>query len=263
MTKKFDQDAAELRETSGSKRKSTRSQLASPPPGKGASQEEFASWLTTNLKLDDDPVVATEQYGRHEDARLVLLLHSGQRITFERAQDAFDAARLVRVVMIATGTQIPVYTKPDAHQIAWAIIRLATMYAEDDARSEAREWGRTFLASAEPNTFEVADTGTAAGRYEALAIFHGWKSDASQFTPAAERAALVLDDRTGTRWARTSDVGAHVRGALGAGIKWGTLHSRMVEVGWEHLREVQQRQPKGRGKLKVHLYAIPPGWDSE
>lgn len=247
----------------GAARREPKSQLTSPPPDKDANPDEFAAWLTANLKLDDNPVVAAEQYGRHEDARLVLLLGSGLRVTFERAQDAFDAARLVRVVMIATRTQMPAYAKPDAHKIAWAILRLASLHAEDDARSEAREWGRTFLAGAQANTFEVADLGSPAGRYEALSILRGWTSDAPAYTPAAERSPLILDVSTGARWARTSDVGAHVRGPHGVAIKWGTLHSRFVEVGWEHLGQVEQRQPKGRGRIKAHLYAIPPGWDSE
>jgi hypothetical protein len=37
----------------------------------------------------------------------------------------------------------------------------------------------------------------------------------------------------------------------------------MLEIGWKHLGEVEQRQPSGHRKLKVHLYCVPPEWDSE
>lgn len=60
---------------------------------------------------------------------------------------------------------------------------------------------------------------------------------------------------------RTSDFAAHVRGQLGRPLSWGALHGRMVEVGWEHRGEVEQRQPNGSGRVKAHLYAAPDGWE--
>lgn len=78
--------------------------------------------------------------------------------------------------------------------------------------------------------------------------------------PFARRACILLADDTGTRWVRTSHFGAHVRGE-GARISWATIHARVIEIGWLHVGEQEQRQPGGPGKRKAHIYEVPAGWD--
>ena len=254
--------AAERAAKSGGKARKTL--LPSPAPPPGSPREEVAEWLTVALALGADHVVAAERYGRHMDARLVLVLASGQRVTFDRAADAFDVSKLAQVVMIATGAQVPPYQRADVLQIAGSIIRLSELLAEADARGEAAEWGRTFLAAAAPNTLIAQDFATPAGRWEALNLLLGFKlgMDLPPYATAAERAAIVLDGATGDRMVRTSAFGAHVRGMAGHPIKWAALHGRMVEVSWQHCGELQQRQPGGTGKAKAHVYIVPAEWDS-
>lgn len=240
-----------------------RTLLPSAAPQPGSPRGELAAWVTVALALGADPVARVERYGLHEDARLVILLHSGKRITFDRAADAFDARRLERVIVLATGAMLPHYAGADAASIAGAIVRLAETLAEDDSRSEAAEWGRAFLRNASPNTIDVAETHTPAGRYEALCALTAWKAPEhlSPYAPASERAPVVHDTASGQRLVRVSDLAAHVRGQLGRPLGWSALHGRMVEVGWEHRGEVEQRQPGGHSRVRVHAYAIPPGWE--
>ena len=73
--------------------------------------------------------------------------------------------------------------------------------------------------------------------------------------------AVLVKDATGKRIVRTSDIAAHVRGQTGRPIVWASLHSRVIEIGWEHPGQVQQRQPNGHGKVKARIYVIPPGWE--
>jgi hypothetical protein len=233
--------------------------LASPPPGTGASRDQLAAWLTVALALGADPVSHVERYGRGEEARMVIVLRSSRRVTFERASDAFDARRLERIVVLATGAETPHYAAADTAAIAGAIVRAADTLAEEDARGEAREWGRTFLQESEPNAVEVADLATPHGRYEALCILSQRRPPDPYLSPAS-RAVIVRDALTGLRWIRTGDVGAHVR-AEGTRISWGALHARMVEAGWQHLGEVQQRQPKGHEKAKADLFGVSGEWD--
>jgi len=69
---------------------------------------------------------------------------------------------------------------------------------------------------------------------------------------------VVRDAETGTLLVSVSEMARFVRAEAGGPVGWDTLHSRLEEVGWKHLGEVQQRQPKGGGKVKAHLYAVPP-----
>ncbi len=240
-----------------------RTLLPSPPPDEAAPAGEHAAWTTIALNLAD-PITDVRRYGRHEDARMVAELRSGARITFDRQAEAFDPRILVRRVVLASGATVPHYNAADAQAIATALVRAADLLDHDDDRSEAREWGRTFLAAARPNLVTVASTASAAGRYEALAALAGWTPPASlpPHAPPADRSPLVAD-ADGLRLARTSDVAAHVRGLAGRPIAWAALHGRMAEVGWEHRGEVQQRQPSGGRKIKAHVYAIAAGWEAE
>lgn len=237
--------------------------LSSSAPGPEAGPDQLAAWLTVVLALGADPVASATRYGRHDDARMVLTLDSGQRIVFDRAADAFDARVIVRRVMIATGVQVPPYSYPDAVQIAGAILRLAEIAAEDDDREEAAEWAHRFLSDAEGNTFDVGELATPAGRYEAITNLMRWRSPQDVLplgiAGIGERSIIVRDGATGDKYIRVSDFAAHVR-ALGTRLQWGTLHSRMVEIGWEHLGEMEQRQPGGHGRARCHAYRVPAGW---
>lgn len=252
--------AAKRSESAGRK---PRTLLPSPAPDAGASPAELAAWITVSLALGADPLERAVRYGRHDDARMVLTLRSDARIVFERQAEAFDPRTLVRRVVLATGATVPTYGASDAQTIATALVRAADLLDEDDDRNEARELGRTFLTGAERNTITVADASTPAGRYEALCALTRWKpgDDVPPYAPACERAAVVLDAASGVRLVRTSDVAAHVRQQIGRPLSWPALHGRMVEVGWEHRGQVEQRQPKGHARVKVHAYAIPAGWE--
>lgn len=241
-----------------------RSMLPSNPPGADTGETALAAWVTVALGLGGDPIAGVIRYGKHEDARMVLSLRSGQRIVFDRQADAFDAATLRRRLIIATGATIPHYQSADVQTIATALMRLGEVVAEDDDRAEAREWASSFLVVAERNMIDVASLGTPAGRWEALSVLARWEApaDLPPYALAAERAVIVRD-ATGKRLVRTSDVAAHVRGQTGRPISWPSLHSRMVEIGWEHPGEVQQRQPGGSSKLKARVYVVPAGWEDQ
>ncbi|MFN8131164.1 MAG: hypothetical protein U0R70_06405 [Solirubrobacteraceae bacterium] len=242
-----------------------RSLLPSTPPPPGTPREEVAAWLSAALGLGSDPVQSAARYGRHDDARLVVVLRSGQRVTFEAQRDAFEGRTLVRRFVLATGATIPTYGPADAQQVATALVRLADLIDDGDDRAEALEWARSFLAGAQRNTIEVADAGTPPGRYEAISALIAWKApgDVPPYAPPADRSALILDTATGDRWARASDVAAHVRYLAGRPISWPALHGRMVEIGWQHRGQVEQRQPGGHARAKVHIYAAPGGWDAD
>ncbi len=221
--------------------------------------------MTVALGLGADPVAdATRYSGRHEDARLVITLKSGTRIVFDRQAELFDAPILRRRVIIATGATIPHYGPPDVQTIATTLVRTSELAADNDDRHETRDWVDSFLAAAQRNTTDVNDFGTPEGRWEALNVLARSKgpADLPAYAPPAERAPIVKDT-TGKRIVRTSDLAAHVRGQTGRPINWPSLHSRVIEIGWQHPGQVQQRQPGGHGKVKARIYTIPPGWEQQ
>jgi hypothetical protein len=102
---------------------------------------------------------------------------------------------------------------------------------------------------------------TAEGRYRALCTLRDWRHPELHPGLSATQRGAVLPDTGGTLYVRVSQFGAHVRGMAGRPVPWGTLHSRMLEVGWRYPTELQQRQARGTGKVKLHVYPIPQGWD--
>ncbi len=241
-----------------------RSLLPSPPPGEAAPAGEHIAWLTVVLGQGADPIERVDRYGRSPDARMVAVLRSGRRITFPRQADAFDARKLRQTVKIATRARFPHYGPGDAEVIAGAFLDAADVLDQTDDRAEASEWAATFLDAARPNTVELPAMATAAGKYAALRGLADWQvpSHVEPYAPPAERS-VIGQTADGTRLVRTGDFARHVRALTGTSIAWATLHSRMTEIGWEHRGKVQQRQPGGHGRVGVHIYAIPAGWDAQ
>src|SRR5436189_137379 len=77
--------------------------LPSPAPAPDAPKTDMARWLSAALGIEADPLASVARYGRHEDARMVLLQRSGQRVTFDRQGDVFNPDKLVRTVTLHTG----------------------------------------------------------------------------------------------------------------------------------------------------------------
>jgi len=232
----------------------TRSLLPSPPPAPGAARGELLTWLTVALALPR-PLAAVTRYGRHDDARMVLTLDGGERIAFDRQADVFAPDRLRSRVVLAAGATVPHYGSADAHRIAIALVHAAEQAAHDDDRGEAVLWAETFLEGAAANTVKLEETSSPEGRWALLAVFRDHRPDVPLYAPASARAVLVLDRSTGIRYARVGDVGAHVREQGGRG--WNAVASRLHEIGWRPLGRVEQRQPRGHGRLKARLYEIP------
>ena len=261
---------------------SNRSLLPSEPPGPGAAPEDLMGWLTVAFALGADPVADITRFGRHDDCRLVITTRAGRRIVFERQADVFSADILVRRVVLATAADVPSYQRGDAFKIAGALVRAADLACEDDDRSEARDWARTFLAAVTPLT--AVDMSTPEGRFTGLVALRGWSHpDPQPWRTVAERSA-VLPSIVGDLYIRVSDFAAHVRQMRGGSpLSWNALHTRLVEIGWDQAREYEQRRPRGyvdqerarpyvkvgradpenASKAKLHIYRVPVGWDGE
>lgn len=238
----------------------TKSLLPTQPPPPEAPAPDLCEWLTAALNLRADPIVAVVRYGRSDDARLVATLRSDQRIVYDRQADCFQPDTLIRRVVLVAGAQPPAYGRADALAIATSFIRAAELKDDTDDRLEARDWGRTFLEEAQP--LGPHDFSTPEGRWRGLCALREWRPaiDHPMHPPAQRAGALHTED--GTVLVRVNHFAAHVRATTGRAHAWGELHTRMIEAGWEHRGEVQQRNPHGRpGKTKLRLYAIPAGWD--
>jgi hypothetical protein len=140
---------AEIRSIAdGRQGKQRRTLLPSPTPPAGSPAPELMGWLTVALGLGGDPIVGVTRFGRHDDARLVATLRSGQRVVYDRQADCFNADTLVRRVILVAGAEVPSYARADALVIAATLVRAADLIDEGDDRAEARDWGRTFLDEA-------------------------------------------------------------------------------------------------------------------
>jgi hypothetical protein len=258
-----EQQRAELRNIAeGRQGKQRRTLLPSPAPLAGAPAEELMGWLTVALGLGGDPVAQVMRYGRHDDARLVATLRSGLRVVFDRQAEMFSADVLVRRVVLATGAEVPPYQRGDAFTIAATLVRAADLVGEDDDRTEARDWALTFLHAA-TELLPREDMGSPAGRYAGLCRLRDWKHpEALPWMTVAERSAM-LPATNGSTYVRVSDFAAHVRQMAGRSMDWGLLHSRMREIGWEHLGRLEQRQPHGSSKVKLTVFRLPPNWDDQ
>ena len=105
------------------------------------------------------------------------------------------------------------------------------------------------------------DMSSPEGRYRALRALLEWRHPEGYPGMSVAQRAAVVRDTHGMLHVRVSQFAAHVRAIAGKPVPWEALHSRMSEVGWLYPRELQQRQPRGDGKVKLHLYRVPPAWD--
>lgn len=244
----------------GRKRKAAQTLLPSDPP---AEVSELSPWLTEVLGLADDPVASAVRYGRHDDARMVVCLHSGRRIVFDKQAEAFNPPILRRRISIATDGKIPPqhYKERDVETIAACMIRLAETTEEADDRAEASDWADSFLSAAV--VVPVADLSTPEGKYAAVCALNAKRPSADDRLPIAERSWIVLSEENGDQWVRVGDMAEHVRRCSGRPIGWPQLHGRLIEIGWQHLGKVHRRQPKGTGRAKASVYEIPGTWDDE
>ncbi len=253
---------AELRNLAEERQPKRRTLLPSTAPAAGIAPQELMQWLTIVLGLGGDPIVGVTRFGRHEDNRLVVTTRSGGRIVFDRQAEMFSADVLVRRVVLATGAEVPPYQRGDAFTIAATLVRAADLVCEDDDRTEARDWALTFLHAA-TELLPREDMGSPAGRYAGLCRLLDWKHpDVTPWMTVAERSA-VLPARDGSTYVRVNDFAAHVRQMAGRSMAWGLLHSRMREIGWEHLGRLEQRQPHGSSKAKLNVFRLPPDWDDQ
>lgn len=254
-----DRGTREPRRADLGQRRKAQTLLPSNPPPAGTPSGEVLQWLTVAFALGGDPITAVTRFGRHDDAPLVIALRSGGRIRYDRQADVFNADALVRRVVLSTGAETPAYGKADTHRIAGAVVRAAEIVEQADDRAEARDWARTFLEVAH-HLDELHDMDTPAGRYAGLLTLRDWRpTNAAPYATAAERAA-VLHDTRGRQYVRVSAFAAHVRALAGRPISWPTLHGRMAEIGWRGGFELEQRQPRGDKKVKLHVYGVPAGW---
>lgn len=243
----------------GSKPRS-RSLLPSDPPPPGASSRELMAWLTVVFHLGGDPIAAIKRWGTRDDGRLIVYLRSGKRIVWDRQAEILDNKTLVKRVILAGFADTPSYGTNDGDQISRVVIRAADVVELTDDLAETSEWARSFLEAAH-HLDEVHDMRTAAGKYAGLCALRDWRRvDAYAGMPAADRAA-VLHDTDGRQYVRCAAFAAHVRGMASRPVAWDALHGRMAEVGWLGPFELEQRQPAGNAKVKLHAYVVPAGWE--
>ena len=232
-------------------------------PAKTGPPPDALSRISKALGAGANPVVSITRYGTHEDASLVVQLASGAQVRFERQAEAFVPDVVVRRASLV-GLTPKMLTKPQTTALAQAMIAIARLAAEADAREEARSLTYGFLHRAIGACLAQGDLRDPAERYRLFLRVRNWQPSPDGFVPAAERSIVLQDEATGDRYVRVEDFGAHVRESRGRSTAWALIHSMVIECGWEHVGELQQREPgagRGGGKARINAYRVPPGWE--
>ena len=229
----------------------------------------WRDWLTAALCPADG--FRVEDFIRHGRQRidgcdLVLNGSGGQRLSFaieEQRLLSTPASQRPTLVAATDGLVRPgSLTRPEQEDVWIALVTLATVTANQDARSEARDWLVQVERAAEPM---YGATLQPVGRLDAL-VKLGWRelfdrpraldfADPKTKPEDKPRPVMLVDSQTGEHWMRVSEVACFLRHVLGATpMAYPTLDGRLSAIG---VGRVDFAQRRGTTYGRARLYRLP------
>lgn len=240
-------------------------------PDYGADLPTWREWLTKMMGPADG--FRIEDFVRHGRQRndaceLVVVAPGGKRLRFEIAEQRFlstPGSLRATVAGVTDGLVRPgQLSKPELEDVWMALVTLATVTANQDLKSEARDWVEQFEEAAERITGHTLEP---PGRVDALSRLVRYHARFERLAALAyadadvpprdkPRPALLVDSaEVGVRWARVGEFACFLRHVIGTGsMSQPTIDGRLSQL--DIARVFFEERALG-GKVKADLYRLP------
>lgn len=192
-------------------------------------------------------IVGARIVGRGSRASADIYLDNGVEVTFESLRDASRPSTLLPELAASVGAT-PALKQPQCLKAVTLLRRIAEHHVSFSEDEIARDWGTSYLQSAEVLDLDMSDQAQRWGAFEALNRREG---------------AIVLRHHDGTRYVRCGWYRENVRAHDGTVSALDLAH-RMERVGWlrrgTHGR-IKATCPTRPDTLLWTFYEVPAGWE--
>jgi hypothetical protein len=230
-----------------------------------ADPESAAEQLTALLDLESGypglRVVGARVVGSGGRASADIYLSDGAVMTFESLREMATAKLLALEVAAVTGAS-PRLNQAQAIRAVALLRGLATHQLAATTDELSREWGLTFLQSA-----QVIDAGMDDQRQRWAAFSEIQRRDpvaaARAEGTSVAVASVVLRHHDGTRFVRAGWFRAHVR-SEDMTVSPQEIAQRMQRVGWKRRGDeglIKATRPDNPGSLAWRFYTVAAGWE--
>jgi hypothetical protein len=227
--------------------------------------ESAAEQLTALLDLESGypglHVAGGRVVGSGGRASADIYLTDGSAITFESLREMATPKLLALEVAAVTGAS-PKLNQAQAIRAVALLRGLATHQLAATTDELSREWGLTFLQSAEVIDADMEDQQTRWVAFSELQRRDPVAVARAEGTSVA-RASVVLRHVDGTRFVRAGWFRAHVR-SEDVTVSPQEIAQRMRRVGWERRGGeglIKATRPDYPGSLAWRFYTVPGGWE--
>jgi hypothetical protein len=239
--------------------------------GNAAGSKRPADKLTKLLGLRrvEQRVTGARVVGTGGGATVYLYVTDGrerQELVFERLRDISTPKMLLTELAACTGARPKLEQKHCLDAIA-LIRELAEHELTTTTDAQSRDWGLTFLQSAQTIDVDFTDQGARWAAFaEQLEPRNPWLTAREEAITVAA-ASVVLRHLGGTRYVRAEWFRTHVR-ADNPAVSPEEIRNRMRRVGWTHPGSegrIKATRPgglgTGPGELTYAFWVVPPDWE--
>lgn len=220
-------------------------------PGRRATVKTLLDWVNAVTKKHD-PIAAVRRYGFELDARLVMVMESGEEVKV-RQRDLMTQHGLRNVLRGHDGTSLPGYSQYDCGEIVSRIIWASEASIQDDERETLTEDLSTFLDRALTDGGVLAGANNDSDGYQFIANFI-YVNRANKFV-----VTLALDQAVTPHvlWVPRGRLWTHLR-EVRRKLHVPDLRADIEVIGWQW----EDFQRRGTGpKPHARVWTVPVDWE--
>jgi hypothetical protein len=186
-------------------------------------------------------IVSGHTVGYGDAASVYLQLADGRELRFPRLAELFDPSVHARRVSLIARSRCPNLTKPRALEVAQWVVELCDTEVDPEEDLDELEGWLTFFRSGLGTVSPGEPCAPGPDRWRALVAVADFSPDPEVQLEIAGRTAAVRDS-DGRLWLPAEAFMRHIRQVERAQIDWGTLTSRMEQLGWTR-HKIGAREP--------------------
>lgn len=211
-----------------------------------------------DLPALDIKILRADTFGSGSRAAVEIQLSNGETMSFDTLREVGNAGILAAELAACTGAT-PKLAKADALTAISLVRTIASTHRAMSDNDVARDWGTSYLQTAQFIDFDLDDHRDRWGAFSQLN-----EVDPSRDPIGVPPPNLVLRHTDGTRLVRASWFGTFVRRIDSVSSR--EIPTRMARVGWDRRGSegrIKASRPGFRDTLQWSFYLVAEGWENE